>query len=125
MMHPQGSPHSSHRLLPFERLDVYQVAVELVDLVAGVPLVRGTGDARDQLRRASTSVVLNIAEACGKRGADRARFFLIARGSALEVAAALRVLLAFGATSAEIHRHGRGLSERLYAMLTRLSEHSR
>ena len=49
----------------------------------------GSADARDQLRRASSSTVLNVAEACGKTGADRRRFFLIDRGSACEAAAAV------------------------------------
>jgi four helix bundle protein len=73
------------------------------------------------LRRASSSVALNVAEACGKEGAaDRARFFRIARGSALESAAALRVLLALRAVDAATHDRGRGLCARLYAMATRL-----
>ena len=46
-----------------------------------------------QLDRASTSIPLNIAEGNGKfTGPDRCRFFDIARGSALECAAALDVL---------------------------------
>src|SRR5262249_55742981 len=50
--------------------------------------------AKDQLDRASTSVPLNIAEGNGKFSAkDRARFFEMARGSALECAACLDVLL--------------------------------
>ena len=55
---------------------------------------RGQADLRDQLQRASTSIPLNVAEASGKTGtADRARFCAIARGSALECAAILDVLL--------------------------------
>ena len=76
--------------LPHEKLDVYGFAIELVELAASVRTRRGAANACDQLRRAATSVALNIAEACGKSGADRARFFAIARGSALESAAALR-----------------------------------
>ena len=49
---------------------------------------------RDQLDRASTSIVLNLAEGNGKcTSPDRCRFFDIARGSALECAAALNVLV--------------------------------
>ncbi len=50
---------------------------------------------RDQLDRASTSIPLNIAEGNGKfTSADRCRFFDTARGSALESAACLDVLVA-------------------------------
>ncbi|WP_438480669.1 four helix bundle protein [Oleiharenicola lentus] len=50
--------------------------------------------ARDQLDRASTSVVLNIAEGNGKRShVDRCRYLDIARGSATECAACLDVLV--------------------------------
>lgn len=108
------------RPLPHEKLDVFRVAVELVELVSRLAVRRGSSSARDQLRRASQSVALNVAEACGKSGKDRQRFFEIARGSALESAAALRVLLATGAISAERHQAGRSLCERLYAMLTKL-----
>ncbi len=39
---------------------------------------------KDQLDRASSSVVLNIAEGSGKRGKDRKRFYAIALGSLRE-----------------------------------------
>ena len=80
--------HSAAALLPHEKLDAFRVAIELVELVAALPTTRGASDVRDQLRRAATSAALNCAEACGKHGQDRARFFEIARGSALESAAA-------------------------------------
>lgn len=111
--------------LPHERLDVFNVAVELVELCADVPSRRPATAAVDQLRRAATSVALNVSEACGREGADRRRFFAIARGSALESAAALRVLLALRAVTPSVHLRGRALCERLYAMLTRLAGHGR
>jgi len=58
--------------------------------------------AKDQLDRASMSIPLNIAEGSGKfSGADRARFLEIARGSALECAACLDVLVARNLATAE------------------------
>ena len=108
------------RPLPHERLDVFRVAMALVEHVAQLAVRRGSSSAHEQLRRASSSVALNIAEACGKQGRDRQRFFEIARGSALESAAALRVLLAMSAIGKAQHDTGRTFCERLYAMLTKL-----
>lgn len=78
-----------------EKLKVYQDALRFTAWVA--PLLDrlpGKVAARDQLDRASTSIVLNLAEGNGKRShADRCRYFDIARGSAVECAACLDVLL--------------------------------
>ena len=78
-----------------EKLHAYGRAVEFCSWVT--PVIESLPSrlaARDQLDRASTSVVLNIAEGNGKRSyPDRSRFFDIARGSALECAACLDVLV--------------------------------
>jgi len=108
------------RPLPHERLDVFQVALQLVALVSALPPSRGASDTFDQLRRASTSIVLNIAEGVGKQGRDRTRFYEIARGSALECAAALSVLRLQRALTLDAHDRGHDFCERIYAMLTRL-----
>ena len=76
----------------FHNLDVYKCALEFLRTVQ--PLLqamgRGEGDLKDQFRRASISIPLNIAEASGKVSpSDRGRFFAIARGSAMECAAIL------------------------------------
>ncbi len=79
-----------------EKLTVYQEAIRFVvwseEILKTIPknlAVHG------QLDRAATSIPLNIAEGNGKYTApDRCRFFDIARGSALECAACLDVLLA-------------------------------
>jgi four helix bundle protein len=79
-----------------EKLDVYRESIAFCawvgDFLASTP---GKAAAKDQLDRASTSVPLNIAEGSAKfSSADRARFFEIARGSAVECAACLDVLVA-------------------------------
>ena len=76
-----------------EKLKAYQQALRFVawvdPLLARLP---GKLAVKDQLDRASTSVVLNLAEGNGKRsGLDRCRFFDISRGSAVECAACLDV----------------------------------
>jgi four helix bundle protein len=77
-----------------EKLRLYQEALRFVAFVAPIVAeVPAKLSARDQLHRASTSIVLNIAEGNGKRShPDRCRFIDIARGSALECAACLDVL---------------------------------
>jgi len=79
-----------------EKLDVYREAigsgVRVGDFLAAIS---AKAAAKDQLDRASTSIPLNIAEGNGKFSAkDRSRYLEVARGSALECAACLDVLLA-------------------------------
>ena len=79
-----------------EKLSVYQESIKFVvwsdEILETLPknlAVHG------QLDRAATSISPNIAEGNGKyTAADRCRFFDIARGSALECAACLDVLVA-------------------------------
>ena len=104
-----------------QRLDVYRVGLEFQALVPRlVPRGRAAG-LRDQLDRASSSILLNIAEGTGRFArAEKASFYLIARGSATECAAALDVLLVRGLVDAALHRHAHGLLIRVAQMLTRL-----
>ena len=79
-----------------EKLNVYQEAIKFVawadELLEALPKNLAV---HSQLDRASTSIPLNIAEGNGKYTyPDRRRFFDIARGSALECAACLDVLVA-------------------------------
>ena len=107
-----------------EKLDVYHAAIQFVAWAAG--LVSGLDGAarhaRDQLLRASQSIPLNIAEGNGKRtGPERRRFFEIARGSAMECAATLDVLVAIGACSPSDLAPGKELLYRVVQMLTRMA----
>src|SRR4051812_34261826 len=79
-----------------EKLDVYVQAIDFCGWVGDfLGTVNPKAAAKDQLDRASTSVPLNIAEGNGKFSpADRSRYFEIARGSAVECAACLDVLVA-------------------------------
>ena len=53
--------------------------------------LRLKGAVRDQLERASLSIVTNLAEGSGKLGKDRKRFFQIAMGSLRETQALLEI----------------------------------
>ena len=73
--------------MPFdhERLDVYSLALDLLvladDTIEHLP--RGRSHLADQLGRAATSIVLNIAEGAGKFSKpDKRRYYLTAVGSA-------------------------------------------
>ena len=82
-------------LFDHEKLEVYQESLVFCGWVGKLlATISSKAAAKDQLDRASTSIPLNIAEGNGKfSGRDRARFFKIARGSALECAACLDVLV--------------------------------
>lgn len=79
-----------------EKLKVYQEAIRFVAWVDPIlERLPGKLSAKDQLDRAATSTVLNLAEGNGKRShPDRCRYFDTARGSAVECAACLDVLRA-------------------------------
>jgi four helix bundle protein len=83
-------------LFDHEKLDVYREAISFCGWVGEfLDSIDGKTAAKDQLDRASTSIPLNIAEGNGKFSQrDRARYLEMARGSALESAACLDVLVA-------------------------------
>lgn len=110
-----------------EKLAVYQEAIKFVawadELLKDVPKSMAV---HNQLERAATSIPLNIAEGNGKYTApDRCRFFDMARGSALECAACLDVLMV-KKPSSQIQQ-GKGMLARIVSMLVGLirstSEH--
>jgi four helix bundle protein len=83
-----ASPFAGAALLDAEKLDVYRIALEFQAFAVQLVAKRSHAELRDQLDRASISIVLNIAEGCGRRSpADKGRFYAMARGSASECAA--------------------------------------
>ena len=77
-----------------ERLDVYRVAIEFLgvsdEIASELPRGRAYLTLVDQLRRASLSVTLNVAEGAGEFApADKARFYRMARRSGTECVAIL------------------------------------
>ena len=107
--------------LDFERLDVYRLALEFKALVSSIVLPTGRRELRDQLDRAALSIVLNTAEGAGRVGpADKARFYAMARGSAMEWAAVLDVLRITRLAPDAVCLRGRGLLVRIVQMHTRL-----
>jgi len=110
------------RWLDPERLDAYRVALEFQSLAAAICRRRGLGALRDQLDRASVSIVLNTAEGAGRVAPlEKAHFYSIARGSAVESGAALDLLRLRGFMTPAEHRRARALLVRIVSMLVRLS----
>ena len=104
-----------------EKLDVYHAAIAFVAVADDVTesIRPKRRNLRDQLDRAATSIVLNIAEGAGEFSAnDKARFYRIARRSATECAAVLDICRRRNLVTEEVLRGGRGLLLRIVAMLT-------
>ncbi|AFH50683.1 Ribosomal protein S23 [Ignavibacterium album JCM 16511] len=76
-----------------EKLKVYQLALKFNKYAYEICSKLPRSDVRDQLERASNSIVLNIAEGNGKyTPKDRCRYFDISYGSSLESAACIDIL---------------------------------
>ena len=90
-------------------------------MLASALSLRADAIVRDQLRRASLSIVLNIAEGAGQRSRPQKRhLYSIARGSAMESAAILDVRRGHGVASRVEWRPARALVVRIVQMLTKL-----
>ena len=110
--------------MPFhhEKLTVYKRALEFTTwsqhLIESVTKKTST---RDHLERPGDSIALNIAEGNGKFSQkDRARFFQIAHGSALEAAACLDLLVARGCCAGGAISKGKATLEEIVKMLFKL-----
>ena len=110
-------------MLSFQRLDVYQRAIEFLalvyEIVDGLP--RGNADRAEQLVRSAESVVRNIAEGAGRWSeADSRSRYKIARGEAMECAASLDVMRLRKLIVDARYQKGIQLLEGVVAMLTKM-----
>ena len=124
----EASPRFDH-----ERLDVYRVALNFA--IVANDAARNFdfgGDLADQLRHASTSIVLNIAEGAGEyRPVEKARFYRMSLRSATECAAIVDIatrlsggrLTKFDGDNAfiDVGREMRKSLLRIVAILTRMA----
>lgn len=117
-MPPPKSPVLEH-----EKLNVYHRSLDLSFLVAACTPAWPVGkhSILDQLLRASTSVVLNIAEGAGEYSPrEKARFYRMARRSATECSATLDVSVRHGCVTDDARSAARTVIVEIVAMLTAL-----
>ncbi len=110
-------------LFDHEKLEVYRIAVEYADAADGIAggLKRGNAHVRDQLRRASDSIINNIAEGAGEfQPGEKARFYRIALRSSTECAATLHTCQRRKLGDLDAVEAARVLLKRVVEMLTRL-----
>jgi four helix bundle protein len=116
--------HNTKIYFDHEKLIAYQRSIQFIawasPLLEGLPAKLAVAD---QLDRASTSVPLNIAEGNAKYTApDRCRYLDTARGSALESAACLDVLVAKGRCTVEQIEGGKRLLQETVSLLVGLTK---
>lgn len=102
----------------FERLDVYQRALDLVEEIYRLTTEWSREylyDLTSQFRRAALSIPLNIAEGSGRTDKEGARFMVIARGSCQECIPLLETAHRLGLLDEDVHK-------RLYDELTAISK---
>jgi four helix bundle protein len=112
-------------MLSFQKLDVYQRAIEFLsfalEIIARLP--KGHAAISEQLRRAALSVPLNIAEGAGRISrADGVRHYGISRGSAMECAAIMDALRALSVVTEDEWQRAIELLGRIVAMLTKMCQ---
>ena len=105
------------------RFEALEVSVDLVrTLRQPVEVLRSRDpDLYRQIRKAASSVALNISEGNQRAGKDRLHHFRIAAGSAAEVRTALRVAAAWGDLQEPAIVEALRLLDMLLNMLWRLS----
>ena len=80
------------------RFEAYDHSLETIRILRSIAarLRSRDPDLLRQIRKAASSVPLNLAEGAGRRGKDRLHHYRIAEGSARELRAAVHVALAWG-----------------------------
>lgn len=114
-------------MFDFQKLEVYHKAKEFCQTIK-VILQKKEFDrvTNDQLRRASFSIMLNIAEGCSRfSNKDRKNFMVIARGSAFECVAILEYLTQADEISNQVYQELEfkldEISRMLFGLIKKLS----
>jgi four helix bundle protein len=106
--------------MPFDALDIsHQFIAQLRPLVATIATC--DADLARQLRRAATSVPLNLGEGRERAGKDRKHLYRVAAGSAAECTEALRLAVSWRYIEAADAADALASLDRVRAMLYRLT----
>ena len=119
--------HTTH-IPTHQKLDAYRVAIKLFEGVeaAAEALPRGYADMKDQLRRATASIVRNVAEGANRRTpADKCARFLVARAEAGECEAILEMAQIVKAIETGEAQRLRRLAARTMALVSGLIRYQR
>ena len=108
----------------FQRLEVYQLALEYIDLthaLAGALPRSEEFNLKSQIVRAATSVALNIAEgSTGQSDAEQSRFLGMALRSLIETVACRDIIARRGYAVAEGLQRSAVVGEKLFAKIQAL-----
>ena len=107
-------------MFDFEKLEVYKKAKDLNKEILKFLRENKLLDnyIRDQLKRASISIVINIAEGSGKFSqADKRNFYTISRGSVYECVSLLEIIVDEGLIERTKHDYFKGKFETISKML--------
>ena len=110
--------------LDHTKLDVYHRALDLLDVLDKLPehMPAVRAHLKDQLDRAGTSIVLNIAEGAGEFSlADKQRFYRMAKRSATETSAILDIIGRRRHAPADLLARAQELIVPVVAILTKLA----
>ena len=111
----------NHPYFEFEKLDVYRVTLDFVAVADDVAEVLPNGRRyhKDQLRRGANSIAANLAEGVGEYSpAEKARFYRMARRSAVECASHLLVCRRLALVDEDLITRGLEQLLRIVAMQT-------
>src|SRR5579884_1432586 len=105
------------------RFEALQLTLDAVAALRSVcaAVAQHDRDLASQLRRAGSSMPLNVAEGARRQGRDRLQHYRIAAGSAAEARTALQVARAWGYVDGEPVELADGLLDRVLAILWRLT----
>ena len=113
------------KVIHHEKMDIYKKSVLFLSHSESIiqKLPKGRREFKDQLQRASLSIVLNFAEGYGKYSSrDKQRFYLISKGSAHECAAILDCMNILKLIDEKDHLVGKKLLYEIICILVKLCQ---